>query len=279
MCGIPLQSLAHLPHLLGSYRIQLALQHSFLIEMAGKKPQTRAAAADAKGNSPVPLGPSSPMGRRTVRNTPMAAAGERGTLSPAGAGASGSNKKPRSRPNVAGAQRSQVQGTPVAPPAANKQLDVAAMLAAVKEEPPKVGVVSPPMDVEEKAGIEPNVQPHDAGEGVDSFKLKRREYTKPRSQRSQRSQMTTRSQSSTRPVVGQLRPKGAPLAGPQVKTTSIEIVDEDTVSDKEGMEAAANLEEVQQVQHQHQGIIEVSSTGVPGGLGTLDKNMKLWSSR
>ena len=153
------------------------------------------------------------------------------------------------------------------------------MLASVKEVPMKEGVDSPPMDVEKMAGSEPNVQPHDAGEGVDSFKLKRREYTKPRSQRSQRSQMTPRSQSSTRPVVGQLRPKGAPLAGPQVKTTSIEIVDEDTVSDKEGMEAAANLEEVQQVQHQHQGIIEVSSTGVPGGLGTLDKNMKLWSSR
>ncbi len=130
----------------------------------------------------------------------------------------------------------------MAPPAANKQLDVAAMLAAVKEEPTKEGVVSPPMDVEEMTDIEPNVQPHDAGQGVDSFKLKRREYTKPRSQRSQ---MTPRSQSSTRPVVGQSRPKGAPLAGPQVKTPSIVIGDEDIVSGKEGMEAAANLEEVE----------------------------------
>ncbi len=43
------------------------------------------------------------------------------------------------------------------------------MLAAVKEEPTKEGVVSPPMDVEEMAGSEPNVQPHDAGEGVESL--------------------------------------------------------------------------------------------------------------
>jgi hypothetical protein len=142
------------------------------------------------------------------------------------------------------------------------------MLVAVEEEPMREELA--PIDAEEMAGSVPNVQPHDAVEGVNSFTLKMRSYTKPRSQRSQ---------SLARPSVRQLRPKGAHVAGRQVKTSFIIIGDEDTVSDAEGMEAAANLEEVQQVHHQHEGIIEVSSTGVLGGLGTPDKNLKPWSSR
>ena len=74
----------------------------------GNEPQRRAAAADAKGKSPAPLAPSSPMGRKTARHTPVAAAGKRDTLSPAGAGPSGSKPVRRYRPNVAGAERSRI---------------------------------------------------------------------------------------------------------------------------------------------------------------------------
>ncbi len=81
----------------------------------GSKPQTKAAAADAKGKSPVRLAPSSPMGRKTARNTLVAAADKREPLSPAGAGTSGSKPARRFRPNVAGsAQRSRVQSLAVA---------------------------------------------------------------------------------------------------------------------------------------------------------------------
>jgi hypothetical protein len=87
-----------------------------------------------------------------------------------------------------------------------------------------------------------------------------------------------------------LRPKGAafPLSDPSEEDAPLDIFgDEETVSDVVGLQHEANDDEVLQVPSNpdevdagcFSGIHEVSSTGVPGGLHSLDNNLKLWSSR
>ena len=116
----------------------------------GNKPQTRAAAALAKGKSPVPLEPTSPMGRRSLRNTPVAEAVKRETLSHAGVGASSSKPTRRFRPNVAGAKG--LRSIPEETSRVDNQSDITAMMKAVNE-----GDVGTPHPVESRS-IEPLAQ-------------------------------------------------------------------------------------------------------------------------
>ena len=244
----------------------------------GNKPQTRAAAALAKGKSPVPLEPTSPMGRRSLRNTPVAEAVKREALSHAGVGASGSKPTRRFRPNVAGAKG--LRSIPEETSRVDNQLDIAAMMKAVNE-----GDVGTPHPVESRS-IEPlaqHVTPEKEVATVPTVPKKKRtpraSNTKERTPR-ESSRPNSANLGQTRPTIGRLRPKGAafPLSDPSEEDAPLDIFgDEETVSDVVGLAVPSNPDEVDA--GCFSGIHEVSSTGVPGGLHSLDNNLKLWSSR
>ena len=203
----------------------------------------------------------------------MAEAVKRETLSHAGDGPSSSKPMRRFLPNVAGGKRS--RNIPAETQrAVKKQLDIAAMMDAVKED--DVGTTQPveslPIEL-----LAQDVTPEKEVATVHT--VPRSSYTRKRTPRA-----------SARPTVGQLRPKGAsfPLSQPCEEDAPLDIFGhEETVSDVVGLQHKANDDEVLQVPSNPDevdggcvsGIHEVSSTGVPGGLHSLDNNLKLWSSR
>ncbi len=127
------------------------------------------------------------MGRRSARNTPVAEAVKRETLSHAGDGASGSKLLRRFRPNVAGAKRLR-SITEETQRAVGKQLDIAAMMDAVKED--DVGTTQPV----ESLSIEPLAQHGTPEKEVGTVHtVPRSSYTKKRTPRA-----------STRPTSAQL---------------------------------------------------------------------------
>ena len=172
----------------------------------------------------------------------------------------------------------------------DNQSDIAAMMKAVNE-----GDVGTPHPVESRS-IEPlahHVTPEKEVATVPNVPKKKRtpraSNTKERTPR-ESSRPNSANLGQTRPTIGQLRPKGAafPLSDPSEEDAPLDIFgDEETVSDVVGLHDEANDDEVLQVPSNPDevdagcvsGIHEVSSTGVPGGLHSLDNNLKLWSSR